>query len=403
MAAYEPPSGGLSPDDALPPVEPPSAGFILQLFFIPGVIVVVVVLIWLLFNWLAHKGNDRDALVKALSRNNEARWQAAFNLANDLRSDRQSRNPQLTTDHQLAQELAGILQRDMAAGNTDENSITLEIYLCRALGEFRVTDGLPVLIKAAAAERNEEAGDVRRAALEGIALLAAGSGQEKQFADDAELRETLLAASSDSDPRTRSAAAVAMGVIGGAAFLERLRVMLDDSNPDVTYNAATRLAHYGDLAAEPVLIEMLDQEETAGVKLEKDVALQPAKRALITINALRATAQLGQANPDADLGKLKTAVEKLLAGGAEGQMEIEATGVLRELECAAGGALAIAASAAGACWRGCRSTGCHPSADLLFVQAACCCSGRGSSVAMAGPAASGAGAASTMRRAPGRK
>jgi len=60
----------------LPPVEPPGAGFIVQLFLVPGVIVVVVVVIWVLFNWLAQKGNDRDAFVRALSRNNEARWQA---------------------------------------------------------------------------------------------------------------------------------------------------------------------------------------------------------------------------------------------------------------------------------------------------------------------------------------
>ncbi len=332
MAAYEPPEPGLSPDDALPPVEPPSAGFILQLFFIPGLIVVVVVLIWLLFNWLAHKGNDRDALVKALSRNDEARWQAAFNLANDLRSDRQSRNPQLTTDHDLAQKLAGVLDRDMATGNADENSITLRIWLCRALGWFRVDDGLPELIKVAGQEQDEAAGDVRRAALEGIALLAAGTGDERKFADNARLRETLLAASSDSDPRTRGAAAVAMGVIGGDVFRERLRGMLDDSNPDVTYNAATRLAHYGELAAVPVLAEMLDQDETAGVKLEKEVALQPAKRALITMNALRATLQLAKANPKADLSPLKLAVEKLLAGGAQGQVDMEATVVLRELD-----------------------------------------------------------------------
>ena len=48
----------ISADDALPPVEPPSAGFIVQLFVIPGIIVFIIVMIWLLFNWLAQKGND---------------------------------------------------------------------------------------------------------------------------------------------------------------------------------------------------------------------------------------------------------------------------------------------------------------------------------------------------------
>ena len=44
MSSNSPPSRGLSPDEALPPVEPPNAGFILQLFIVPGVIVVVVVM-----------------------------------------------------------------------------------------------------------------------------------------------------------------------------------------------------------------------------------------------------------------------------------------------------------------------------------------------------------------------
>ena len=53
MSNHTPPSRGLSPDDALPPVEPPSAGFILQLFIVPGVIVVVVTLVTLLLTSMA--------------------------------------------------------------------------------------------------------------------------------------------------------------------------------------------------------------------------------------------------------------------------------------------------------------------------------------------------------------
>ena len=44
----------------LPPVEAPSAGFIVQLFVIPAVIVLVVVVVWLLFGKLA--GGERDAM-----------------------------------------------------------------------------------------------------------------------------------------------------------------------------------------------------------------------------------------------------------------------------------------------------------------------------------------------------
>src|SRR6476659_6109216 len=126
---------GLSPDDVLPPVEPPSASFILQLFIVPGVIVLVVVMIWVMFNWLAQKGNDSDAFVRALGRNNEARWQAAFNLANALRAERGSNHPRLTADPRLARQLAEILDREIDAASMENNPVTLRIYLSRALGE----------------------------------------------------------------------------------------------------------------------------------------------------------------------------------------------------------------------------------------------------------------------------
>ena len=62
------------------PVEPPSAGFILQLFIVPGVIVAVVVDDLADVQLAAQLGNDRDAFVWCCA-NDEARWQAAFNLA----------------------------------------------------------------------------------------------------------------------------------------------------------------------------------------------------------------------------------------------------------------------------------------------------------------------------------
>ena len=342
MSTSLPPSRDLSPDDALPPVEPPNASFILQLFFVPGVIVAVVVMIWLMFNWLAHKGNDREAFVRALQRNNEARWQAAFNMANELRADRGSRNPKLAGDSQLAAQLAGILDREIDGDNSDENSITLRIYLCRALGEFRVTDGLPTLIKAAANERNDDEAAVRRAALEGIAMLAANISEAQAapghsgptpetLVDDAPLREVLLKDAQDPDPRTRAAAAVAIGVIGGPELVEKLHVMAEDTNADVRYNAATRLAHLGDAAAVPMLAEMLDPDEKVGIELEKNEGMRPYKRGLITINALCATAQLAEHNTQADLSSLKAAVEKLLANDPAPDVRIEAIDVLRIL------------------------------------------------------------------------
>ncbi len=209
----------------------------------------------------------------------------------------------------------------------EKQPITLRIYLCRALGEFRVDAGLPTLIKAATTQREEPEGDVRRAAIEGIALLAANfPPDDPRFTQNAKLAEALAEAAADSDPRTRATAAVAMGVIGGEPFVDKLHFMLEDSHPDVRYNAATRLAGRGDEASLPVLIEMLDPNEQAGVEAEKQKDMRPFKRSLITINALRAAEQLAEKNQSADLGPLATAVEKLRESDAPSDVRVEATG-----------------------------------------------------------------------------
>ncbi len=317
----------------LPPVEPPSAGFLIQLFVVPGVIVVVVVMIWVLFNWLAQKGNDRDAFVSALQRNNEARWQAAFNLANALRAERDSKSPTLKNDPELARQLAGILQTEIKDGSLEENPISLRIYLSRALGEFTVPDGLPALLEAATTVRDEKEADVRRAALEGIAILADNVGPENDaFTKNEKLEEVLISAAGDSDTRTRSVAAVTLGIIGTPAMLEKLQFLLGDANPDVRYNAALRLAQHGSTASIPVLLEMLDPAETAGVDAEKEPQMREFKRALITINALRASGQLVEANPEADLAELRSAIEKLLAGDISQETRVEATSALNHFD-----------------------------------------------------------------------
>src|SRR5512135_115039 len=76
---------GATPPD-LPPVEAPSAGFVVQLFVIPAVVVAVVIVVWLLFGKLA--GGERDAMeyVRQL-RLSSANWRSAFELASLIQND----------------------------------------------------------------------------------------------------------------------------------------------------------------------------------------------------------------------------------------------------------------------------------------------------------------------------
>src|SRR5688500_9574712 len=92
----QPPRPAVSSDELLPPVEPPSAGFIIQLFVIPAIIVAVVVLIWFGMESLARRREQDPAqIVAALRSSNQARFQQAKELADMLRLP--ERYPELKT------------------------------------------------------------------------------------------------------------------------------------------------------------------------------------------------------------------------------------------------------------------------------------------------------------------
>jgi len=228
----------LTPDDSLPPVEPPSAAFLVQLFLVPAIIVAIIVCVWLAFHWLAQLGNDPQGYVKTLRRNNEGRWQAALNFANDLRGPG---GQALKGDVGLAQELGSILAdevasgRPRAAGHAGEQSKTLCGYLCRALGEFAVPEAAAPLV-ARAADASDP--DTAQAAVEALAVLAdnlATAG--RSFTDPAAVTAVLLSAAGSDDAAVRSRAAYALGVVGGSGATGRLRALLGDAADNVRAGA----------------------------------------------------------------------------------------------------------------------------------------------------------------------
>ena len=308
----------LSADDSLPRIEPPTAGFILQLFVVPAIIVVVIVMVWVMFNWLAQMGSDPHEYLVQIEKQNANSWIAAHNLAQELRT-----KPALKRNAAVARDLGRMLEKTLDAGHMSDDDIRLRVFLCRALGEFHVADGMPALLKAATVERQPPEVDVRRSALEALALLTSNVDEAKSQAsttavsaaliDRDKLLATLLAAAGDGDARVREPAAYALGVAGGERAVAGLEKLLGDTSANVRFNAATGLARQGRASASEVLVEMLDLKELQGVREEDGPQAQDFKRALIAINALRAARQLAQMNRQADLAALEAAIEQLLA------------------------------------------------------------------------------------------
>ncbi len=324
------------PDDSLPPVQAPNAAFILQLFLIPAVIVSIIVCVWLMFSWLAHMGNDPQKLVQDIRKMNSASWQKALVLANMLRNDEYDH---LKDDSQLAGELAGLLNAQLAEPGEDDRSIKLRRFLCRAIGEFRTPEGMPVLLIAATQEQNERDVEVRRSALAAIAILSSNVGSERAL-EDPEVLKTLIAASKEragNEPQKteraalRSTAAFALGVVGGPEAADRLAKMTMDSEPDVRYNAAIGLARSGDVRSVGVLKQMLDPENKQAVRGEASDAARERKRLDVMGNAIRAIVKLKEQNSAWDSNDIRGELEALANKNELNSITLEAKAALAKL------------------------------------------------------------------------
>jgi HEAT repeat protein len=306
----------LLPDHALPAVEPPSAGFLVQLFVIPFLIVAILVVGWLFVQWLVQGSNNPHEFVHRLRGNSETRWQAAVNLASALANPQ---NESARRDASLARELSQILLDNIATGNMEKQDLLLRDYLCLALGHFNNDAGLPALLKAATILRDPKEDEVRLAAIYGLGESARSMrDSDGKLPAHPEVIEVLIAASKSDDPLLRGAAALSLGGWGGEAAVERLAQLLDDSQPRVRYAGAAALARLGDARAIDTIAEMLSPDAptadtpTAENSIEKSqVAIDDSTLKLPNLLGLKALAQLIEANPQADVSKLWGPVEQL--------------------------------------------------------------------------------------------
>lgn len=298
----------INPDDSLPPVEPPSAAFLVQLFLVPGVIVAIIVCVWLAFHWLAHLGNDPQAYVRTLRRANEGRWQAALNLANDLRGPNGSG---LKADVKLASELGSILDDEVGSGRTGEQSETLRLYLCRALGEFSVPEAAPALVRRVNANDDDPA---TQAAIEAIAVLATNlQNAGRSFENRDDVVAAVLAATTSANSRVRDACGFTLGVLGGERSIDGLLRLVGDPSADVRSNAALGLARLGQPDAYDTLSEMLALEDVYLDEKTPDDKMQSEryKRALVVVNALRGITMLIDATNEGPPSGIIKKIEEL--------------------------------------------------------------------------------------------
>ncbi|MGM0486715.1 MAG: HEAT repeat domain-containing protein [Planctomycetota bacterium] len=299
-----------------------------RLYVLPAFIVLAITLgSLLLFRTLRQEPDPRD-LARGLQQPGRRGWQNAYALSQLLLAPE---HDHLKDDARLCHALTATLARhnekarQAKAANEapDEELMRFRAFLCHALGQFRVLDGLPVLLECVKAETNVGSSSrrqarVRRAAIEAIALLAANAGPEEVRAEP-DVIAALVAVTLENDASRAAApardipagATFALGVIGGPRATAQLIELLEDPRPDVRYNAATGLARRGRPEAISVVLQMLDPTSRVACRNERTESARARKRLIVRSNGIAAAARLVPAVAAGDREQLISALQQL--------------------------------------------------------------------------------------------
>jgi HEAT repeat protein len=246
-----------------------------QFFLIPLLVVGATVLVYLGFRSLM--GEDRSVeeyLTDIRSGGSNRRWPAAYELS------RLMADPEFVKREEAL--LAPELTKAFAESKSDDPRVRQ--YLALTLG--RLTPPLPAETQQLLVEALSDADSQTRIS----AIWALGSTGETSVSADIERQYQ------SEDAGVRKMAVYALGSMPVETGNETLVKALEDSEPDVQWNAAIALARHGRHEGVPVLRRMLDR-----AYVERNVSRQPQARdevdpvGEVIISGLRAIAALKEA------------------------------------------------------------------------------------------------------------
>lgn len=315
------------PAESLPPVEPPSAKFIVQLFVVPGLIVATIVGVWLLFGKLASAEQDWQALLADMKSSNEhRRGRGAMGLAQALAVDqnRKQDGPRLTTNPQVAQELSVFLTDTLKSSSQEPLVIDQQAFLTRTLGMLDVPEVvLPVLREAMNETRDRE---VRKNAVAAVATIAHRANERGTPLTDSGIVEELSKVTRDSDPLLRSLAAMTLGFFPLELVDQPLAVLLEDPDPNTRANAAVAFTRHKSLKAAPVLHAIL--KSAAELK-------QPGPSGdaapIAAANAMKAISELAPLLDEATRSEIISLVTTISTDYPEPRVRLDAAQTLMKL------------------------------------------------------------------------
>jgi hypothetical protein len=281
----------------LPPVQPPSAKFIVQLFVVPALIVLgVLIPVVLLVRGCAK--SPEELLADLHSANSDVRWRAAEQLAQMMPRDRQEALPRFAFNVKFALDLTGLLQSVLK----DEASLVQQIgsrsnaeaakenkaldeqqkmirFLVSTLGNFNIPIPAPVLCKVATTDKGLDGRILHeRRQLAILALKNLGGNLDDYRALPQERKEGILsdleAATKAGDEDQQSLARGSLEYLreGKALGVEAALVQCSDAQDPLIREAAA-LAHgfwEGDQGEKALLRLLRDDGHGGQLALEKE-------------------------------------------------------------------------------------------------------------------------------------
>ena len=323
----------------LPPVEPPSAGFIVQLFVVPALIVMVVVGVWALFGKLAAGEQDWRTLVSELRNENEhRRWRGALGLAQLLKADenRTDSEERLATNPLIARELAQMLDQQLDKNAPKDDDLKHQAFLALTLGMLDTPgEVLPVLREAMQPAEDRE---VRKNAIASVSLISGRMDDRGEPLSDSETVDALVAVSADEDPLLRQMAAYALGLAPSAATTQRLSVLLGDPDANTRVNAAVGLARQDSTRGLPVFESILASasQPTQHAAADNNEAARRGFEQLVALkNSLKAVGDLSGQLSQEDRDRVRALVAPIAENYREAKIRLDAEQTLRALDGAA--------------------------------------------------------------------
>lgn len=315
--------------EELPPVQPPSAGFIAQLFLVPGLIVLAIIVVWLLVSRMASAEQDWRTLVNDIqSPQDHIRSRGIFGLAQQLLAEQSSTTPgpKLRDNPEIAKQLSDYLIKELKTSSANEATIKQQAILARTLGLFHQPDiVLPALALAIQPDHDLE---VRKNALGSIAVIAGRATEENKPLDLKLVQPAVLEAAADPAPLVRQLATFILGLLPGEVSLQRLQVLLVDADISTRINAAVGLARQDSTAGFDVFSEVL---KNATDKPEKVGSPEEFAQFTQIKNALAALDKVKSQLTDAQRTALIKILEPLSQTYREPKLRVEAQLLLKGL------------------------------------------------------------------------